>query len=111
MATEPTDFQLLQQRMAQVGGICWVERLTLQGQELGSLRGAETMFGWRAPGLPGHTRAAQEGPYPLIAAAADPAFAEVIAQLNLQALEQLAAMTAERDALLLQVAQLTGQQE
>lgn len=83
-----TVYEELQQRMIELSGRCWVERLVVQGQPDG-IRGAQVTLGWEARGIGGATRAAEEGPYPLDAIVGDPAYDEILEKLGQQALQQL----------------------
>lgn len=116
--TAPTPLQQIEAIVAPVNGECWVERLVIQGKPGGGVLGACSKMGWRVVGLPGFTEGGENGPWPLTAAADDPEFAAIIELINVQAIEQalrleqeLTAMTLQRDSLLLQVAQISGQPE
>ncbi len=118
--SELTELQRIQQAKAVIaqvpGGEIWLEELLIRGRPDGTISGGHAIYAYRASdAFGGKTPPQLMAPFPLTIAANEPALAAVAAEINVQAIDTvtqleatMAALTAERDALLSSIADLTA---
>lgn len=80
--SDPTRFQLIKQRMDQVGGTAWFEGLLIRGKPEGGIAGMHVEIGWHAPDAFGQLTGKVEGPFTVSSSSSDPEFLEIIGTLN-----------------------------
>jgi len=89
------------------GGEIWIEELLIRGRPDGTIQGGHAVYAYRAAdAFGGKTPPQTMAPFPITIAAGESAFTAVVAEINAGALDTIASLTAERDALAARVAEL-----
>lgn len=99
-----TRYQGVKAYVESLAGEVWIEEILIRGQRGGGVKGSHLVLGYAAPGVGGDVIGV-DGPHPLTALTADPAFAEACSLIDIGSLQsvndltsQVEQLTKERDA-------------